>query len=228
MHEFSHSVVLFPYVFEITLQSHKGGIGYFAALFAYARNDVAFASFLIFACGRLEKSCVIPRSAFKSGTHKVKRYIVVQGYVFAVSKSVFVYDVFERHSGDAARSACDNRFVFEVFPVPLLKLFNASDEMLSIGVMALRIIAVHYLICGFCIIGGSACQALGKAHYSMIISIARQLVVLLPAAYLLSLSGNVNAIWWSFPIAELVSLALTITFMSITSKKIIKPIPDEI
>ena len=117
---------------------------------------------------------------------------------------------------------------FELIPGYLLDIFHASDTMKAMGIKALRIIAVHYLICGFCIIGGSACQALGKAHYSMIISIARQLVVLLPAAYLLSLSGNVNAIWWSFPIAELVSLALTITFMSITSKKIIKPIPDEI
>ncbi|MCR4790262.1 MAG: MATE family efflux transporter [Treponemataceae bacterium] len=115
---------------------------------------------------------------------------------------------------------------FELLPGQLLKIFKASDNMMAMGVPALRIIAVHFLICGFCIIAGSACQALGKAYYSMIISIARQLVVLLPVAYLLSLTGNVNLIWWSFPIAEMVSMILSAIFLANTYKKIIKPIHD--
>ena len=118
--------------------------------------------------------------------------------------------------------------VFELIPGPLLSIFHASDAMKAMGIPALRIIAIHYLICGFCIIGGSACQALGKAYFSMIVSLMRQLIVLLPVAYLLSLTGNVNNVWWSFPIAEIVSLILTVIFMSITYKKIIKPIPDKI
>ena len=77
--------------------------------------------------------------------------------------------------------------------------------MLSIGVPALRIISLSFLLAGFGISCSSIFQALGKAVYSMCISIARQLVILLPAAYLLAQSGNVNLVWWAFPIAELVS-----------------------
>ena len=116
--------------------------------------------------------------------------------------------------------------VFQLLPNQLLALFDASEEMTKMGAIALRIISIHFLIAGFDIIGSSVCQSLGKAFYSMLISIARQLVVLVPAAYLLSLSGNVNLIWWAFPIAELMSLTMTSIFLAITYKKIIKPIHD--
>lgn len=112
-------------------------------------------------------------------------------------------------------------FVFEVFPVPLLKLFNASDEMLSIGVMALRIIAVHFPLAAISIILSSVFQALGKGVQSMVISFVRQLIFLLPAAWLLSLTGNINNIWWAFPIAELLSLAIcSILFADVYRKEI--------
>ena len=113
---------------------------------------------------------------------------------------------------------------FQLLPKQLLAIFHASDKMLEMGVPALRIISVHFLICWFCIISGSVCQALGKAFFSMITSLLRQLIVLLPAAYLLSLTGKINAVWWSFPIAEAVSLIVSTVFLVITYKKIIKPI----
>lgn len=103
--------------------------------------------------------------------------------------------------------------LFELIPGPLLKIYDASPEMLAIGIPALRIIAFTFLLAGMCIIMGSCFQALGNGVYSMIVSLMRQMVVLLPAAYLLSLTGNLTAVWWSFPIAEIMSLAVSVFFM---------------
>ena len=114
--------------------------------------------------------------------------------------------------------------IFQAIPGELLKLFAASDTMMRIGEPALRIISTGYLFAGFCIICGTAFQALGSAVYSMIVSIARQLVVLLPVAYLLSLTGNVNYVWWSFPIAELASLFVTLFFLVRINRDVIRHI----
>ncbi len=103
--------------------------------------------------------------------------------------------------------------VFQTIPAKLLQMFNASDTMMAIGIPALRIISLSFILAGFCIACGSVFQALGRSVYSMVVSVARQLVVLLPAAWLLSLPGNVNYVWWALPIAELMSLAMTLYFM---------------
>lgn len=89
---------------------------------------------------------------------------------------------------------------FEFIPKTLLGLFSASEDMLTIGIPALRIIGIHYLIAWFCIIAGTVFQALGKAVFSMIVSIMRQLFVLVPAAYILASIGGLHAVWWSFPL----------------------------
>ena len=107
---------------------------------------------------------------------------------------------------------------FEVIPGPLLSMFNAPDDMLEIGSKALRIIAIHFPLAGFCIIAGSVFQAVGNPTHSVITSVCRQLVVILPAAYLLGKLGGLNAVWFSFPIAELVSLTLSAIFLSQTVK----------
>ena len=98
---------------------------------------------------------------------------------------------------------------FQLFPERLLDLFNATGEMLAIGVPALRTIGIHYLFAGFCIVFISTFQALGNGLESLFISFTRQLVVLLPAAWLLSLTGSLDAIWWSFPLAEGVTFAVS-------------------
>ena len=103
--------------------------------------------------------------------------------------------------------------IFQAAPEFLLGLFDASEAMLEIGVPALRTISYGFVLAGFGIVCGTAFQALGSATYSMMVSIARQLVVLLPAAYLLSLTGRVQNVWWSFPIAELVSMLITVLFL---------------
>ena len=103
--------------------------------------------------------------------------------------------------------------LFELFPKFLLGLFNASPEMLEIGIPALRIIAIHFPVAAICIIFMSCFQALGMGITSMIVSFVRQLVVLLPVAYLLSLTGVLSSVWWCFPIAEFSALILSSFFM---------------
>lgn len=100
---------------------------------------------------------------------------------------------------------------FQLVPEVLLSLFNPSEEFMAMGVKALRIISIHFPVAAFCIMLGASFQALGSGIYSTIVSLCRQLFVLLPVAYLLSLTGNVNNVWWSFPIAEVVSAAVTFT-----------------
>ena len=117
--------------------------------------------------------------------------------------------------------------IFQTLPQVLLQWFNASDRMMEIGVPALRIISISFLLAGFCIICGSVFQALGNGVYSMVVSIARQLVVLRPVAFLLSKLGNVNYVWWAFPIAELMSLALSTFFLFRIYHKIIKHIGSQ-
>ena len=116
--------------------------------------------------------------------------------------------------------------IFQLFPQQLLMFFNASEEMLSIGSVALRIISVSFVLAGFDIIAGSVCQAIGNPLYSLITSVCRQLVVLIPMAWLLSRTGNVNMVWWAFLIAEVVSTTLSLVFMARINKNIIAPMQN--
>jgi putative MATE family efflux protein len=117
--------------------------------------------------------------------------------------------------------------VFETIPDVLLSFFNADAQMIKIGVPALRIIAIPFLFAGFCIIAGSVCQAIGNPFYSLIVSVCRQLVVLIPAAYLLSFTGNVTLVWFAFPIAEIASLILSIIFLNKTMKRATKTMREK-
>ena len=100
--------------------------------------------------------------------------------------------------------------VFQLVPEALLGLFNPSDEFLRMGIKALRIVSIHFPIAAVGVMLGASFQALGNGIYSTIVSLCRQLLALLPAAYLLSLTGNVDNIWWSFPISEVVSALVTL------------------
>ena len=117
--------------------------------------------------------------------------------------------------------------IFQVFPEGLLKLFNASDHMLEVGVPALRIISTSFLFAGYCIILGSVFQALGNGVYSLIVSVARQLLCILPLAYVFARVAGLHAVWYSFPLAELISVTLTtILFRRIYVKKLKNLIND--
>ena len=116
--------------------------------------------------------------------------------------------------------------LFAGFPGLLLSIFDASENMLEIGVPALRTISISFLFAGYCIVTGSAMQALGRAFYSMINSLCRQLVVLLPSAFILAALFGLKGVWWSFPIAEIASLTLTTVFYRKVYRELIAPLPE--
>lgn len=116
--------------------------------------------------------------------------------------------------------------IMQLFPKQLLSIFNASEGMIEIGVPALRTISICFVFAGFCIAIGSVFQALGKGTLSMFVSISRQLIVLVPAAYLLSLTGKLENVWWAFPIAEIASVIVSAICFVYLYNKIIKKIPE--
>ena len=110
--------------------------------------------------------------------------------------------------------------VFQIFPEALLGMFAPSEEMLAIGLPALRIISISFLFAGFSIVSTSCCQALGKGTYGLYLSLVRQLVVLLPVAWAFAQTGNLNLVWFAFPIAEIVAVFMSIYFNHKVMKEI--------
>ncbi|MCI8795489.1 MAG: MATE family efflux transporter [Dorea sp.] len=137
---------------------------------------------------------MIPIIAFNYGARNKKRIIQTIKLSILISVSIMAIGL----------------IIFQVFPGILLKnLFDASNHMLSIGVPALRIISLSFLFAGYCIIVGSVFQAMGNAVYSLVISAARQLFVILPVAYVFAKLFGLSSVWWSIPIAEIVSVTLS-------------------
>ena len=154
---------------------------------------------------------IVPIVAFNYGAQKRKRMTktVRLGIMYAVSYMAL------------------GLLVFQLFPEALLGLFNLHDAAsLSVAVPCLRTISISFVFAGFCIIIGSVFQALGKSIYSMFVSIARQLVVLVPVAMLLASLGNVGAVWWAFPIAEIMSVIVSTVFFVIIYRSIVSKIPE--
>ena len=116
--------------------------------------------------------------------------------------------------------------VFRLFPDFLLGFFNPTEEFLNIGREALRIICFNFPLAAFGIALGASFQAMGKGAYATVISLCRQLIVLLPAAYLLSLTDQVDNVWWAFPISEFVSLVITVLFFLRIYRKKIRPLEE--
>ena len=118
--------------------------------------------------------------------------------------------------------------IFQIFPAFFLStLFRASENMLSIGVPALKIISISFLFAGYCIIVGSIFQALGNGVYSLIISATRQLIVILPVAYIFATVFGLSMVWWAIPIAEIVSVILSTLLLKRIYRKVINPLPDQ-
>lgn len=115
----------------------------------------------------------------------------------------------------------------QILPKELLSIFNASDQMIKIGVPALKTISISYIFAGFSVVLISVFQAFGKGLFSMSISIARQLVVLVPCAYLLSKTGELDNVWWAFPIAEVMSVFVAGAFFIYLYKKVITKLDTE-
>ncbi len=115
----------------------------------------------------------------------------------------------------------------QFLPGVMLSIFNASPDMLNLGTVALRIISISFLMAGFNVISSAYFQALGHGVLALWVSIIRQLVVLLPTAWLLGLAGRVELVWWAFPIAEVVALTLCVIFQRVCYNKIIRPMRSE-
>ena len=114
--------------------------------------------------------------------------------------------------------------IFQFAPRQVLSIFAASDAMLAIGIPAMRIICLHFLLAGVSIVLSSVFQALGNGVFSLIVSVCRQLFVLLPAAWLLAQTGSVNNVWWAFLIAEVVSILMSMAFYARINKTTIAPL----
>ncbi len=117
--------------------------------------------------------------------------------------------------------------LFQIFPVQLLSFFQASPEMLAIGVPALRTLSLCFLVGGFTIVSSSVFQALGKGLLSMSISVFRQLLLVLPLAYFFSLTGNLNMVWWAFPVAEVLAGLLAAYYLWRAYHRVILPLRDQ-
>ena len=139
--------------------------------------------------------------------------IPVIGYNYGARKKERIYRTIRYGVLYASCFTVLGLICFQLFPGVFLGIFGNDADMLAIGVPALRIISLSFLLAGFCIVAGSACQTLDKSMYSFFVSVLRQVVALIPAAWLLSLTGNVDNVWWSFPIAELMSLAASTVFL---------------
>lgn len=116
--------------------------------------------------------------------------------------------------------------VFQVIPDKLLMIFSANDAVMSIGVVALKVISISFLFAGVGIVSSTVFQAIGNPLHSLIMSVTRQLLIILPAAYLLSLLGTVDAVWWSYPIAEGCSFIMCLVFLRKTMRKLKEMSPN--
>ena len=137
---------------------------------------------------------VIPIVAFNYGARDRKRITSTLKFSCVIAVSIMAFGT----------------LMMWIMPETMLRLFDASEDMMSIGIPALRIISTHFVLAGASINLGASFQALGKSHFSTIVSFCRQIIVLLPAAYLLSKTGVLNNVWFAFPVAEVMSLAVSL------------------
>ena len=150
--------------------------------------------------------------SYNYGARKKKRMLrtIKLGLIYAVSFMVFGF------------------FLFQLFPNVFLSMFSLSEEAINtVGIPALRTISISFIFAGFSIICSAVFQSFGYSIFSMLVSLGRQLATLLPVAYFLSLTGDINKVWWSYPIAEFVCLLLSVIFYLYIYKHKIKTIPEE-
>ena len=156
-------------------------------------------------------SGMVPIVAYNYGARKPERLVQVVKLSVAYAVSIMLVGV----------------AVMQIMPLTLLNMFNPTPELIEIGVPMLRIVSLHFILAGFCIICGSVFQALDHSVQSMLISLCRQLFVLLPCTYLLSLTGVLNNVWFAFLIAECFSLAMTVFVLIRVYRTKIKPLYAE-
>lgn len=153
--------------------------------------------------------------------------ISIVAYNYGARKPERITGALKRSVGAALTIMLLGLAAFQLVPDLLLDIFNPSEDFLAIGRSALRIVSIHFPMAAIGIALSGGFQALGNGIYATVTSLCRQLVVLLPAAYLLSLTGDVHAVWWAFPIAEVVSMTLSLIFYARIYRQKIKPLFQE-
>lgn len=139
--------------------------------------------------------------------------IPIIAYNYGAKKRGRVLETFKLSAVSATVYMLLGLMVFQIMPGTLLGFFDATPGMLEIGKTAFRIISLSFMFAGAAIVASSVCQALGMSIYSLFTSMGRQLVVLIPASFLLAFTGKVAAVWWAFPISEFVGVILAILFV---------------
>ena len=156
--------------------------------------------------------------------------VSILAYNYGARKRLRMVETIKRVALYALAIMTAGTIIFQTVPQFLLRLFNANDTMIAVGVPALRIISLSFPIAAICIAMGGAFQATGRSVYSMVVSFVRQLIFLIPAAFVLALigqnTGNSDLVWWSYPIAEIVSLAVTLLFYFRLNRTILSKLPD--
>lgn len=155
-------------------------------------------------------NALVPIVAYNYGARRKRR--ILQAFKLSVIYATIIMAI-----GMAA---------FLLIPDKLLMLFDASEQMIEIGCYAFRVLATHFIFAGFCIISGSVFQALGNGMYSLITSLGRQLVILLPAAYIFAHTFGLKGVWWAYPCAEVMSVFLCVIMFIRINKKVLKDMPD--
>ena len=194
------------------------------SVMTFAMNQIliAFSSTAVAVFGvyfKLQSFIFMPVFGLNNGT------VPIVAYNFGARRAERVKDTVKYSIVSAIAIMVVGTLLFQGFPDRFLMLFDASEEMLRIGVPALRIISLGFPLAGFGIGCGAVFQALGYSIYSMIISLVRQLVVLIPCAFAIgALTGSVTAVWWAFVAAELFSVMLSAFYMSRVNKNVIQTI----
>ncbi len=153
---------------------------------------------------------MIPIVAYNYGARKKKRIYSTLKLSICIAVSIMFVGV----------------LIFQLFPATLLRIFDASENMIAIGVPALRAISLSFIFAGYSIVSGSLFQALGNGVYSMTVSIARQLIVIIPVAFIFAKVFGLDMVWWAYPIAEIVSLIMTTLFLKRILTQKVKPLGD--
>ncbi|UJF15437.1 MATE family efflux transporter [Jeotgalibaca sp. MA1X17-3] len=152
--------------------------------------------------------------------------VPIIGYNYGARKADRIKEVLRLGVKYALSIMFIGTILFQLFPEQLLSMFNASPEMLKIGIPAMRIISTHFIMAGFTIVMSSSFQAFGLGKYSLIISLIRQVIVLLPVAYFMAQTGDLNLVWWAYPISEAVSVIVCLFFLRVVTKNIINRLDD--
>ncbi len=153
---------------------------------------------------------MIPIVAYNYGAKKRKRIIATIKLSVAIAVGIMLVGL----------------AIFQIMPATLIRMFNDSPDMIAIGVPALRIISISFIFAGAGIISSSVFQALGNGLYSLIMSVVRQIVFIVPVAYLFAVTLGLDAVWFSFPIAEISSILLAVFFLKKTYDRQLKSLPE--